>query len=234
MLVSSVVLVLCITGCQNPAQTEAITYTVTFDSQSATTAADPATKTVTSPATTVDALPTAPVKTGYNFGGWWTAINGGGTEFTASTEVISNITVYAKWFTTIISFNANGGAGTTAAVVLDTGDSALTLRTLTNSFTYTDKVFYGWSKTADGPIVAATETLSPVDGDLTLFARWQVASSTFQDLAWSDLRSSDDMKHLVAVVFGTTSDGGIYVSNDYGLAWTKISQRPVHDGCIKQ
>lgn len=72
-------------------------YTVTFDSQSATVEANPTTKTVTSPATTVDALPTPPTKISYTFGGWYTETNGGGTEFTASTTVTADITVYAKW-----------------------------------------------------------------------------------------------------------------------------------------
>ncbi|MBI9094270.1 MAG: InlB B-repeat-containing protein [Sphaerochaeta sp.] len=72
-------------------------YTVTFDSQAATTDPDSTIKTVTSPATTIDGLPTAPEKTGYIFDGWFTEGSGGGTEFTASTEVPRNITVYAKW-----------------------------------------------------------------------------------------------------------------------------------------
>ena len=72
-------------------------YTVTFDSQSATVNANPTSQTVTSPATTVGTLPTAPTRTGYTFGGWYTAINGGGTAFTASTAVSGSITVYAKW-----------------------------------------------------------------------------------------------------------------------------------------
>ena len=42
-------------------------------------------------------MPTSPSKAGYSFGGWYTAINGGGTQFTVSTTVAANITVYAKW-----------------------------------------------------------------------------------------------------------------------------------------
>nr|MCR4940237.1 InlB B-repeat-containing protein [Treponemataceae bacterium] len=72
-------------------------YTVTFDSQNADTAASPASITVTEPATTVASLPSAPLKDGYTFGGWFTEENGSGTEFTASTVVSGNVTVYAKW-----------------------------------------------------------------------------------------------------------------------------------------
>ena len=42
-------------------------------------------------------MPTEPAKSGSVFGGWYTAANGGGTQFTADTVVAANITVYAKW-----------------------------------------------------------------------------------------------------------------------------------------
>ncbi|HMD69343.1 MAG TPA: InlB B-repeat-containing protein [Chitinivibrionales bacterium] len=73
------------------------TYVVTFDGQGATTPSNPATMSVTSPATTIASLPAPPAKTSYVFAGWYTAVNGGGTPFTASTVVNTNITVYAKW-----------------------------------------------------------------------------------------------------------------------------------------
>jgi uncharacterized repeat protein (TIGR02543 family) len=52
---------------------------------------------VTYPATTVGSLPTAPEKTSFAFGGWYTQPGGAGTQFTAGTTVTGNITVYAKW-----------------------------------------------------------------------------------------------------------------------------------------
>ncbi len=47
------------------------TYTVHFNSNGATIAANPTNKTVTSPATTVGSLPTDPQRTGYTFDGWY-------------------------------------------------------------------------------------------------------------------------------------------------------------------
>jgi len=76
------------------------TYTVTFDknnTDSGSIDANPQTKTVTVPATTIDALPTTPKRTGYIFNGWNTQTNGSGTPFTATTAVTANITVYAQW-----------------------------------------------------------------------------------------------------------------------------------------
>ncbi|MEI6389213.1 MAG: InlB B-repeat-containing protein, partial [Spirochaetota bacterium] len=99
--------------------TTSTTYTVTFDSQSATTSASPATVTVTSPAaTTVSALPTAPARTGYTFGGWFTAVNGGGSQFLVATPVSANITVYAMW-------TATGGGGTTTYAITYNLDSGI-------------------------------------------------------------------------------------------------------------
>ena len=91
LLVSLILLASCIILPPQDAQV----VRVTFDSQGATVEADPATKYVE--VGSVGALPTEPIKTNYTFGGWWTASNGGGTEFKATNFVTRDITVYAKW-----------------------------------------------------------------------------------------------------------------------------------------
>jgi uncharacterized repeat protein (TIGR02543 family) len=48
-------------------------------------------------------MPEEPTKSGYDFGGWYTAQDGGGERFTADTTVTGNITVYAKWTTALPS-----------------------------------------------------------------------------------------------------------------------------------
>ena len=71
-------------------------YTVTFDAGGGSSAAQ--TKTVPSGASIgAENMPSAPTRAGYDFGGWYTAQNGGGAEFTASTTVTGALTVYAKW-----------------------------------------------------------------------------------------------------------------------------------------
>jgi uncharacterized repeat protein (TIGR02543 family) len=72
-------------------------YIVTFDDQEATTPVSPTTKTVTSPATAVDQLPTPPQKENCEFKGWYTEQNGQGSQFTESTSVTKDITVFAWW-----------------------------------------------------------------------------------------------------------------------------------------
>ena len=72
-------------------------YTVTFKSGDASIDAYPPEMQVVYPATTINALPSDPVRNGYVFGGWYTGPDGTGTLFTANTEVTSDLTVYAKW-----------------------------------------------------------------------------------------------------------------------------------------
>lgn len=106
-------------GWGNPART----YTVTFDSQGATVEADPTSITVTS-GQTVGTLPTEPTRTDYIFDGWYTEVDGGGTEFTASTIVNANITVYAKWKQTYAIGDTGPGGGIVFYVTAD-GKSGL-------------------------------------------------------------------------------------------------------------
>jgi uncharacterized repeat protein (TIGR02543 family) len=89
------------------------TYTVTFNknnTDSGSTDANPSTKTVTYPVTTVDALPTAPTRIGATFNGWNTRADGKGTAFVQTMAVTASITVYAQWkidfFTSIAAFKA--------------------------------------------------------------------------------------------------------------------------------
>src|SRR5680860_1775547 len=74
------------------------------------TEASPTSKTATSGGN-VGTLPTPPTRTGYTFDSWNTAIDGSGTEFTATTAVTADVTVYAKWTadTYTVTFNKNGG-----------------------------------------------------------------------------------------------------------------------------
>ncbi len=152
-----------------------ISYTVTFDSQGADTEADPTSKTVTRPATTIDELPTPPEKTNYSFGGWFTEVDGGGTGFTASTEVTGDITVYAKW--TEISYtvafdsqDADTDADPTSKTVTR---PAMTIDELPTAPEKTYYSFSGWFTEVDGggtEFTASTE----VTEDITVYAKWEL------------------------------------------------------------
>jgi len=79
---------------ESSASSAPVVHTVTFDSNGGDTEANPSTKTVTEPATKIDALPAQPVRDGYVFDGWLTE---GGQPFTAATTVTASISVYAQW-----------------------------------------------------------------------------------------------------------------------------------------
>ncbi|MHB1348081.1 MAG: InlB B-repeat-containing protein, partial [Candidatus Humimicrobiaceae bacterium] len=68
------------------------TYTITFNSQGGSTVL-PLTN-ITSGS--IITLPTPPILAGHTFAGWWTSAIGG-TEFTATTQVTSDTTLYAHW-----------------------------------------------------------------------------------------------------------------------------------------
>ena len=72
-------------------------YTVIFDKNGGDTEANPQSKTVEPPETSIDELPEAPTREGYKFLGWNTQADGSGTPFTANTLVRENLTVYAQW-----------------------------------------------------------------------------------------------------------------------------------------
>jgi len=153
-----------------PAKWEAIEYDITFDAQGGTVS--PTTQQVTydSP---VGTLATTS-RDGYTFGGWFTQVNGGGTEYTATTtyQTAGNITLYAKW-TSIeytITFDAQGGTSPSPAdMEVDYGSQVGTLAT-TSRDGYT---FGGWFTQANGSGTKyETTTIYETAGNITLYAKW--------------------------------------------------------------
>ncbi len=91
-------------------------FTVIYNSEGGSAVGS---QTVNSPNTTVGTVPFT-TYTGKTFGGWYTAPNGGGSEFTGSTTVSANITVYAFWNSLILvpagTFQYDGNSGDTCTV----------------------------------------------------------------------------------------------------------------------
>ncbi|MBN1648332.1 MAG: chitobiase/beta-hexosaminidase C-terminal domain-containing protein [Spirochaetales bacterium] len=190
-------------------------YLVSFDSQGATIDADPAELHVISPDTTSTALPANPAKTGYLFGGWWTGPDGNGTEFTASTGVTADITVYARWdsYSYTVTFDGQGAttAPDPATITVVSPDSA------TGPFpanpAKTGCLFGGWWTEPEG---AGTQfmTDTTVSGDMTVYARWD-----FYSREWRDLAMSADATKIRAVA----NLDNIYGSGDSGMSWTVLA-----------
>jgi uncharacterized repeat protein (TIGR02543 family) len=153
-----------------------VAHTVTFDSQKATTVATPGTKSVLTPAKTVDTLPSNPVRTGYTFGGWFTGANWTGTQFTVTTAVSGNITVYAKWIpnTYSVTYNANKATGgTVPATQKKIYGVNLILTNNAGKLVRTGYTFVGWNTAANGTgIDYPIASLYKANANVVLYAKW--------------------------------------------------------------
>ncbi len=151
-----------------------IQHKVIFDSQEAEVEASPAIKSVKYPATTIDAMPVNPVKTGFAFGGWFTSPNGEGSEFTVSTAVTDTITVYAKWNidTFTLSYETGTGSKIESATVQNGAKADKPIDPTLEGYT-----FGGWY-TEEDYTTAWDFSVNTVTKDTTLYAKWIIKTYT--------------------------------------------------------
>jgi uncharacterized repeat protein (TIGR02543 family) len=159
------------------AQWDTYSYTVTFNNDGGDTAAVPAAKIVASPAVNIDALPAPPTRSGYIFAGWYTQADGG-SEFTATTTISGNITVYAKWTgeTYTVTFKSNYDTNETLYTKTVTVP-ATTIADFPANPTRTGYIFGGWNTRDDGGGNGFT-ALTAVTGNITVYAQWDTYSYT--------------------------------------------------------
>jgi uncharacterized repeat protein (TIGR02543 family) len=148
-----------------------ISYTVTFNADGGSPATQTRTVSYGSSVGTSD-MPSDPTKTGYTFGGWYTASGGSGTEFTASTQVTANITVYAKWVYTV-TFNADGGSPATQTRTVSYG-SNVGSSNMPSGPTKTGYTFGGWYTATGGSGTEFTAS-TQVTASITVYAKWTTA-----------------------------------------------------------
>jgi uncharacterized repeat protein (TIGR02543 family) len=148
----------------------AAAYTATFDADDGTPGIQ--TKAVKrSGAVGSSNMPSEPTKSGYIFGGWYTSWNGDGVEFTSSTTVIEDITVYAKWTAAyMITFNAGGGIPETQTRAVEI-DGMLGSSNMPPAPTRSHHIFGGWYTSSDGNGSRFTGSTT-VTGDITVYAKW--------------------------------------------------------------
>ena len=205
------VLALVMTGCPTPGGKNLTSYTVTFDKNGGDTQANPKTKKVISPATTVGTLPTAPTRTGYTFVEWNTESDGSGDTFTASTEVTEDITVYAKWqarpagsFEVTFDKNATDAVDANPKTKL-VSPPATTVGTLPTPPTRTGFTFVEWNTKADGTGTAFAASTT-VSADITVFAKWIAAGAKIKvtyDFNWPvEGKPADEVREIDAGTFG--------------------------------
>ncbi|MBP5320443.1 MAG: InlB B-repeat-containing protein, partial [Kiritimatiellae bacterium] len=140
-------------------------YVVTFDANGGSGG----TTAIRTHGTLLGTLP-PPVREGYTFDGWFTAVSGG-TQVTSSIAVTTDVTYYAHW--TIknytVTFDANGGSGGTTTTRTH-GTLLGTLPTPTREG-YT---FDGWFTAANGGTQVSEATM--MTADVTYYAHWTVKS----------------------------------------------------------
>jgi len=195
-------------------------YTLTFDSQlgSAVTA-----KSVVK-GVEYQTL-SSPTRTGYTFAGWWTGINGTGTQVTANTIVTAtaNHTIYAKWLANYtITYDVQGGVAcspTTKTVVF-----SQTYGTLCTP-TRTGYIFDGWytGTGGTGSLITSSSTVN-ITSNQTLYAKW-AATITYDSrggttCSSTNFTSGSTYGTLCTPTYENATFLGWYLSTDWNGAWS--------------
>jgi len=146
---------------------------ITWNDQGATTASSggPTTYTHGSP---IGATPTTPpLRTGYNFAGWYTLANGAGNTVNAAytpTDPFGEITFYAKWNpkSIVISFNSQGGS----PIASRNNTSGGTIQAALLTPTRDGYTFNGWFESATGGSAISIPYAHGRIANFTLYAHW--------------------------------------------------------------
>jgi len=141
-------------------------------------------------------------KSGFTFGGWNTKADGTGTNYSADSSYTptGDITLYAKWDAIgityyTVTFNANGGSGTTPAALTTVTDSGIILPS-GSDLSMSDNAFGGWNTSPSGTGDNYSAGSSYIfTGDITLYAKWvTIPSGSFTVNFDSNGGSSVDMQ----------------------------------------
>jgi uncharacterized repeat protein (TIGR02543 family) len=187
-----------------PPVTYAATYTVTY-SINGGSGTVPAARTA-SPGSTIT-LPSGNglTRSGYMFGGWNTNSSGTGTNYTSGSSytVTGNVTLYARWIGYTVTFNINGGSGTTPAAQTARLTSSITLPS-GSGLSRSGYTFGGWNTNSSGTgnnfIASYTVT-----GNVTLYAKWEpiitdVPGATLAaKLSWLETNAVSNVDYTVEV-----------------------------------
>ncbi|MGI6701866.1 MAG: InlB B-repeat-containing protein [Christensenellales bacterium] len=159
-----------------------------------------------------------PEKTGYTFIEWNSAPDGSGDTYDAETlfEFTDEYTIYAIWEINIyeVVFNSNGGDGVASQNI---EYNSLVARP--DNPTKTGYTFYCWCY--DESLTEEVDFDAPVEGDMTLYARWTPNEYTLTfDPKGGIFEGEDDSKE----VFYDNAVGGLPTPNKPGydfLGWSR-------------
>jgi uncharacterized repeat protein (TIGR02543 family) len=203
-----------------------IQYTVTFDADGGSPSTR--TRTVTSGGSVGSAnMPVDPARDGHDFGGWYIG-SGSGTEFTGSTPVTGDITVYARWISILPSdlslaaslawINANAAAGRDYAITVH-GDESIAPQTLSYGGK-TVRITLNGDTTERTVSVSAAGSLFTVGNEVTLTLGNNITlqGRPSNTAALVTVNGGTLVMNSGAKVSGNTSSsysgGGVYVSNN--------------------
>ena len=114
-------------------------------------------------------------RSGYNFTGWNTEANGGGTSYSAGSSYsdLANLDLYAQWsritYTIKYDKNASDATGSMANTTKYYGTN-VTLRS--NAFKRTGYSFAGWATEKGGNVVYSNGATYSANANVTLYAKW--------------------------------------------------------------
>ena len=198
------------------------------------------------------AKPADPQKDGYTFAGWYKDVactDGNAFDFTLDKMGISNLTLYAKWTagSYTVSFDANGGTGTTQAQSFIYG---IAQGLTPEAFTRTGYTFNGWNNQANGSgTITYADRQSVINlttgGTFKLFAQWLINSYTIKfyanngtDATINQQFNYNESKALTANGFsktGYTFNGWNTTSNSSGISYgngQSVSNLTTENGAI--
>ncbi len=130
------------------------------------------------------------VSESYSFAGWYTSTDNGVTlsanAFDFNTPITANITLYAKWTATpityVVIFNSNGGSDVSSQT-LTGGQKATKPADPTKTAIVSEGYFFaGWyTSTDDGRTLSVSvfDFDTPITADTTLYAKWTSSAFTY-------------------------------------------------------
>lgn len=176
------------------ASTIADTVTITFDYQGGS--GSPATRTITSGAQ-IGTLPSAS-QGSYTFAGWYYGTGGSGGQVSSTTTFSNNDTIYAYW-TSAVTFNANGGTnGQTVTIAKGSSINASSYSSTRTGFT-----FLGWYSSTTGGTQYTTFTPT---GAITIYANWQ-GTVTYDERGGSAVSNANFVLGNSVTLPNITKDG---------------------------
>ncbi|HAJ79519.1 MAG TPA: hypothetical protein DCO75_07070 [Fibrobacteres bacterium] len=154
------------------------TYSLTYDGNTNTGGAAPATVTGLVSGSVVTVATNSFTRTNYIFSAWNTKSDGSGDSYAPNTNIIiiANTTLYAIWTPTYsLTYNGNNNTGGTAPSTVTGLVSGSVQTVAANSFTRTNYTFFVWNTQSNGSGVSyAPGANIAITLNTTLYAQWTI------------------------------------------------------------